>query len=51
MKKKGKTVKAAPGQDFNPETHFEGTVFIDLIAKDQLTRKCAHYLPNQIIYI
>ena len=33
-------------------THFEGTVFIHLTTKDQLTRKCADYLPKLIsIYI
>ena len=45
-----KNIKSCnPGQDLNPEhIHFEGNVFIHLTTKDQLTGKCADYLPKLI---
>ena len=50
--KERKISKSSPWTGFQPGAPtLKELFFIALIAKDQLTRKCAHYLPNQIIYI
>ena len=45
---KKKTKSKSLDRIWTRSTHFKRTVFILLIAKDQLTGKCADYLPKLI---